>query len=471
MAFDPTVFAGGGGGSFDPDAAVNITFADGQTTISAALANGGNGHDLLLKATSADSGGGGTLRLQYGDGAGDDSGSITLQDGTGSGFAVIYSVGFSGSTNDFLFGSFGGNNVRVGSIGADLKLIAGGDIHIGATGFGQLLLTYAPITFQMGMASPHIFGPLDDTLVIQAADEQSLTLRAGASGGVTITCGGSLGGDSDTANMFFEVPEPSGTDRNAGAFKFNIHSGTGVGTDGYFQVLGDSGAQLCRIDIDGTITVAGSVYAPSGSSSAPGYAFTGDTDTGMFQDGGNTLGLTIGSKYKIQVYGDRIALASELGFCDTDDLDTAGAVDAGVAREGPAVVRVTAGSDGSASEGIGALVAALYVEANTADSGTPNELEPRESSKLLTNEGAGSENYELLPDAAPGLRARFYVQDAVGMRITAKSGDTIRVDAGVSDPAGFVRCATVGARLELVAVNATEWVAWVEAGGTWTVDA
>jgi len=129
------------------------------------------------------------------------------------------------------------------------------------------------------------------------------------------------------------------------------------------------------------------------------------------------------------------------------------------------VVHVTDGSTGS-----GKFLSSVLVEANTAGSGAPNQLTAQEAGIFQTNEGCTAENYQTLPSAVQGLRHSFIVQDADGMRITANSGDTIRIGASVSAAAGFVRCATVGAWIELVAVNATEWFARTD-NGTWTIDA
>jgi hypothetical protein len=111
------------------------------------------------------------------------------------------------------------------------------------------------------------------------------------------------------------------------------------------------------------------------------------------------------------------------------------------------------------------------IEANTAGSGAPNTLLGSETMNVLTNEGATAENYHTLPAASSGLTFTFVVPDADGIRITAAAGDTIRPIAGTaaSAAAGFIRCATQGAFITLVAVNSTEWVA-IGSSGVWTID-
>lgn len=124
-------------------------------------------------------------------------------------------------------------------------------------------------------------------------------------------------------------------------------------------------------------------------------------------------------------------------------------------------------------EGVAGVSDGMYtfrpVEANTAVAAAPNLLAVTESRKLLTNQGATAENYHTLPLAAAGLEFMFYCQDTDGIRIVANTDDTIRNGATVSAAAGFIRTATAGNVLHLVAINATEWIA-VSVTGTWTID-
>jgi folate-dependent tRNA-U54 methylase TrmFO/GidA len=61
----------------------------------------------------------------------------------------------------------------------------------------------------------------------------------------------------------------------------------------------------------------------------------------------------------------------------------------------------------------------------------------------------------------------FIVQDGDGIRITAASGDTIRIAGTVTAAAGYVESTTIGNTVTLVAINATEWMA-TAVNGTWT---
>lgn len=146
-----------------------------------------------------------------------------------------------------------------------------------------------------------------------------------------------------------------------------------------------------------------------------------------------------------------------IGRAGADQLSlVAGGIE--VARASAAVAGV---SDG--------LTFKLPVEANTAGSGAPNVLTAAETTTVLTNEGATAENYHTLPSAAAGMAFTFVVIDTDGIRIVANTDDTVRGSTGESGAAGFIRCATIGASITLLAINATQWVP-TSIIGTWTVD-
>lgn len=163
-----------------------------------------------------------------------------------------------------------------------------------------------------------------------------------------------------------------------------------------------------------------------------------------------------------------IAMSSGFWVNWASSSTAAGSGDVGISREAASGLRITGGTKAST---VGWVLSSLLVEANTAGSGTPNVLTAIESGTALTNEDTSAENYHTLPSAVAGLRFTFTVQDTDGIRIVAAAGDTIRPGAvAASATAGFIRCATQGASITLLAINATEWVA-TSVIGTWTVDA
>lgn len=160
-----------------------------------------------------------------------------------------------------------------------------------------------------------------------------------------------------------------------------------------------------------------------------------------------------------------LALASDRSIVVSGTTDSEGSADTEQKRD-------SAGTwvDLNGANGLGKRLTGRPVEASTAGSGAPNLLASTESRKLLTNEGATAEAYNTLPAAAAGVEFLFYCQDGDGIRVVAGAGDTIRIGATESAAAGFVRSSTIGSSLQLIAINATEWVA-VFSSGTWTVDA
>lgn len=88
--------------------------------------------------------------------------------------------------------------------------------------------------------------------------------------------------------------------------------------------------------------------------------------------------------------------------------------------------------------------------------------------RTFTNEGATSIVVFTLPTAVAGQRYRFVVTDADGIRITAGAGDTIRRTTSVTAAAGSIESTAIGSVVELLAVDATQWIALDGGIGTWT---
>lgn len=122
----------------------------------------------------------------------------------------------------------------------------------------------------------------------------------------------------------------------------------------------------------------------------------------------------------------------------------------------------------SNSDGVGAWQGGYNGIARTTDLG----LSAAENGNFYTNEGASALVNFTLPSAAAfnpaAMVYRFYVQDADGIKVTANTGDTIRLAGSVSGAAGNITSTTIGSAVVLVCINATEWVA-ESIVGTWTV--
>lgn len=92
-----------------------------------------------------------------------------------------------------------------------------------------------------------------------------------------------------------------------------------------------------------------------------------------------------------------------------------------------------------------------------------------QSHSIIHNSGASGQVIISLPAAAAGLVFSFAVATAQNMRVTAASGDTIRVGAGVSGAGGHADSATVGGTVTLAALDATQWVATAGNATGWTL--
>ena len=143
-----------------------------------------------------------------------------------------------------------------------------------------------------------------------------------------------------------------------------------------------------------------------------------------------------------------------------------GPVNGSTATSGQVLTKQSDGSWAGAAGGGGSIT----VEDNTDGVGSPNILTSGETGKYLTNTGSSAKNYHTLPTAAAGLIFTFLCLDSDGIRIVANSGDTIRLDLGVTSAAGYVESTSLGSTITLLAADATQWVA-VQYIGDWTVSA
>lgn len=213
---------------------------------------------------------------------------------------------------------------------------------------------------------------------------------------------------------------------------------------------GTTGIQGSTITIDdnGTITI------PSAE------AIEWSTDTGLARSAAGVVKVTNGS--------------SGTGGLITTSVDSGAAANLNLKYNGSSKIQIATSSvtifdlmDGNGNK---IQNFARVVEANTAGVGSPNVLASNsDGMKLLTNEGSTAKNYHTLPAASGGysFRGTFYVQDADGMRITAGSGDTIRVLDKVTAAAGYIESTTIGSYVTIQDINADEWVV-IGIGGVWT---
>lgn len=236
---------------------------------------------------------------------------------------------------------------------------------------------------------------------------QSLAITASPAVASTDTAGAAAGG-SVTITAGAAARNTSG---NANGGNVNLITGAGIGT--------------------GT---AGQVVVPLGVVTAPGISFFGDPNTGIF---------STADEIKFSMGG-----VSPMGLAGT-------------------VVNIQNGAllYGNTSGLIRGFL--NVVTARTGTVGSPFSLTDHFSWATETNEGAAAKSYITLPTAVSGSKHLFCTQDADGLRVTANTSDTIRVIDKVTAAAGYIESTTIGACVELLAINAVEWFT-TSIHGIWT---
>lgn len=125
-------------------------------------------------------------------------------------------------------------------------------------------------------------------------------------------------------------------------------------------------------------------------------------------------------------------------------------------------------TSGTTLDDILAAILAIAPQGSVVVDADGRTITAAESGSVYSNEGASAIAPFILPAAAAGLNFTFIVQDADGIRVTAASGDTIRIAGSESAAAGKIENTAIGSTVKLTAINATEWIGSVGAG-TWTV--
>lgn len=136
----------------------------------------------------------------------------------------------------------------------------------------------------------------------------------------------------------------------------------------------------------------------------------------------------------------------------------------------PVAAALTAGPGVTITNGAGSITIAANGGTGSVSpqASTPVAVGAGDSGTLYTNEGAAAQIVFNLPTAAANLRYTFIVQDADGIQVVASAGDTIRIAAGVSSVAGTATSTTIGSVIEIIAINATEWIA-ISSVGVWVL--
>ena len=92
-----------------------------------------------------------------------------------------------------------------------------------------------------------------------------------------------------------------------------------------------------------------------------------------------------------------------------------------------------------------------------------------QNAKIITNEGAGAKPSITLPSAIEGAWYPVSIQNGVGVKLIAGTGDTIRIGSQVSVTGGFCESTELGASILLYCINTTEWICFAFTG-TWYLE-
>ena len=223
-------------------------------------------------------------------------------------------------------------------------------------------------------------------------------------------------------------------------------NGQSIG-DGTLELLSfvEMGSSVNELTITNAATGANPSLSATGDDANIGINLI-SKGTGVIQSNGNRL-LSFGA-------GEITTLTEKVTPADTDLI----------------VIEDSADSNNKKKVQLSKLITNVVVEAKTNGTASPYLVVSSDDQKVFTNEGATEEVYITLPLASPGLGFTFICQDTDGLRITANTGDTIRLGVNVSAAAGNIKTFTVGNTIKLIAINSSEWFAIASTGdGSWEV--
>jgi hypothetical protein len=110
----------------------------------------------------------------------------------------------------------------------------------------------------------------------------------------------------------------AGGSNSAPAYSFSTgcDSDTGIYRQGA-NAIGFTVGGVCRMIFDGgginMQNACSKIYAQSGTAGAPGIAFVGDSDSGMFSPGGNTVGWTTAGTERMRLCGTELRVGQDIG--------------------------------------------------------------------------------------------------------------------------------------------------------------
>lgn len=489
----------------------------GDVTVTAAV-----GGDAAGAAAGTQTGDGGSISIDAGD-AGDPTGAAVAA-GVGAAGTISITSGEGASPT-------GGGGTGEGSAGGAITITSGRGGQSGAA-VGDIGGAGGPMTLAAGQGhNGRTAGDGGAASLTGGATGFTTTGSVGAPTGGTASVSGGVGANGNGFGGIGGAAsvtggaggECGGLNDAGGGGAAALAGGAGAECEGTLaQITGDGGNANVTGGIGGVSVGAGALHANAGTggsvaiNAGAGGANT-DATAGAEAGNGGNISIDAGAG------GSATAGAADDGDPGTVTVGTssasavtvggaqAGAVKAetasgnnsailaltalGVAGEAFALFAGTGDPQGATSADTGSTfqrdtgtVGAQYLNTSTGGSGTDwsrvvvdltveaktlvyaiNAFD--DQGRTFTNQGATGPGIVVftLPTAVAGQSYTFIVQDVLLLQIVAAAGDTIRIGSsgGVTVP-GTVTATAIGDVVELIAINATEWIAR-SVIGTWTV--
>jgi hypothetical protein len=238
---------------------------------------------------------------------------------------------------------------------------------------------------------------------------------------------------SDGSRKFLLGYQDNGSGLYAAAYGFETNSTDGLGNTSEKPAIilknTNGGAYVFQVSNLGKGTFAKWLYADTGDKATPSYSFTGDTNTGMWSAGADTLNFACGGTHYLQISATGITGLTNILLNNASNIELP-------------VSLASSGSGTIIKIGSGTLTAGVCYMMHTDKSWAATEVEDEEFSKGLIAIALGSGASAATDDGmllngtffdsshgfTPGLPL-YLVGDAGALSTTApsSSGDLVRV--------------------------------------------
>jgi len=200
------------------------------------------------------------------------------------------------------------------------------------------------------------------------------------------------------------IRNSSASGGNGNLFIINNNSALGAGLGNITFSTGALGADTAKV----VITQPGQLLLSNGNAVAPGLAFIGDTDVGLYRNGAGLVTSIAGqAEFGSFSNGTNLRTTSQLRWAASGGADTAG--DVGFARLAAGVIRLTNASTGGGNLVLGtSTVGAIGtggINVLAIANGTIPSTSPADTVQfVVTDSAAGDANFEVINEQGEFLR-------------------------------------------------------------------